>query len=261
MFCNGEPVDAALVSAALVNYGHFTSLQVRGGAVQGWALHMQRLQQGTRELFDATLDEGQLLDWLRQALQHGELVDASVRITVFARNFDFRRPLRAVPVDVLIAVSAPASRPALARSVLPLAYQRDLPHIKHIGTFPLFHHRRQAVQQGFDDAVFVDTAGRISEGSTWNIVFWDGAQVVWPQAAALRGTTEQLLVDGLQRQGERQLRREVMLDALAAFRGAAACNASGVWSLARIGDQHFGGSDELLLRLQQAQAHAAWQPL
>ena len=32
LFCNGEPADAALLSAALVNYGHFTSLQVRAGA-------------------------------------------------------------------------------------------------------------------------------------------------------------------------------------------------------------------------------------
>lgn len=261
LFCNGELADTALISAALVNYGHFTSLQVRNGAVQGWALHMQRLQQGTRELFDATLDEAQLLTWLREALQHCQVVDASARITVFARDFDFRQPLRAVPVDVLIAISAPGVMPPLARSVLPLAYQRDLPHIKHVGTFPLFQHRRQAMRQGFDDVLFVDAGGRVSEGSTWNIVFWDGAQVVWPQAAALRGTAEQLLIEGLQRQGEVQLHQEVMLNALPGFRGAAACNASGLWSLAQIGDRAFEGSDELVLRLRRALADAAWQPL
>ena len=77
LFCNGEPADAALLSAALVNYGHFTSLQVRAGAAQGWALHMQRLQQGTRELFDAELDEVQLRHWLRQALAQCGVVDAT----------------------------------------------------------------------------------------------------------------------------------------------------------------------------------------
>jgi 4-amino-4-deoxychorismate lyase len=261
LFCNGEPVDATLLSAALVNYGHFTSLQVRGGAMQGWALHMQRLQQGTRELFDATLDEAQLLAWLRQALQRCGVVDASVRITVFARDFDFRQPLRPVPVDVLIGIGAPAAAAPVARSVLPLAYQRDLPHIKHVGTFPLFHHRRQVMRQGFDDVLFVDAAGRISEGTTWNIAFWDGAQVVWPQAAALRGTSEQLLVEGLQRQGQAQIRRDVMLNALPGFCGAAACNASGLWPLVQIGGQRFEESGELVQRLQKALVQAPWLPL
>lgn len=261
MFCNGEPVDAALVGAALVNYGHFTSLQVRGGAVQGWALHMQRLQQGTRELFDVALEEARLLDWLRRALQCCRMTDASVRITVFARDFDFRQPLRAVPVDVLIAVAAPASVSPSPRSVLPLQYQRELPHIKHVGTFALFHHRRQAMRQGFDDVLFVDSGGRISEGSTWNIAFWDGAQVVWPQAAALRGTTEQMLVDGLQRVGARQIRQEVMLNALAGMGGAVACNASGLWPVAQIGGQRLEASAELLQDLQSALARTPWLQL
>ena len=138
LFCNGQLADAGALSAALVNYGHFTSLQVRGSAVQGLALHLERLQQGTRELFDSELDCAQVAAWLRQALHQLDAADASVRITVFSHRFDFRQPLRAVPVDVLIAIAAPATIPALARSVLPMPYQRELAHIKHVGTFPLF---------------------------------------------------------------------------------------------------------------------------
>lgn len=45
LLLNGEPpaVDD-LRALALVNYGHFTSLQVRGGAAQGLDLHLRRLQ-------------------------------------------------------------------------------------------------------------------------------------------------------------------------------------------------------------------------
>lgn len=261
VFCNGQPVDASLVGAALVNYGHFTSLQVRAGAVQGWALHLQRLRQGTRELFDTALDEPQLRHWLRQALAQCALEDASVRITVFSRAFDFRQPLRAVPVDVLVAISAPAAVPAGARAVLPVAYQRELPHLKHVGTFPLFQHRRMAMREGFDDALFVDAAGRVSEGSTWNIVFGDGRQVVWPQAAALRGTAEQLLAAALEREGAAQCRRELRLEELHAYSAAVACNASGLWPLARIGELGFAQSPALWQRLQQALAGEPWSPL
>ena len=38
--CNGQPVQVEDLLPALVNYGHFTSLQVRGHAVQGLDLHL-----------------------------------------------------------------------------------------------------------------------------------------------------------------------------------------------------------------------------
>ena len=261
LFCNGEPLDAALAGAALVNYGHFTSMQVRGGAVQGWALHLQRLQQGTRELFDAALDEAQLREWLRQALARCGMQDASLRITVFSRGFDFRQPLRAVPVDVLVGVGAPALPPAAGRAVLPVRYQREMPHLKHVGTFPLFHHRRMAMREGFDDALFVDATGRVGEGSTWNLAFLDGDEVAWPQAPALRGTAERLLVAGLERQGMAQSWREIPLEALPGLAGAVACNATGLWPLSRIGPCRFGHSEALLQRLRQVLAQEPWLPL
>ncbi|WP_269790507.1 aminotransferase class IV family protein [Stenotrophomonas sp. Iso1] len=261
LFCNGQPADATLLGAVLVNYGHFTSLQVRNGAVQGWSLHLRRLQQATHELFDTPLDVAQLCVWLEDALAQCGMRDASVRITVFSREFDFRQPLRVVPVDVLVGITAPVTMPTTARAVMSLRYQRELPHIKHVGTFPLFHHRRHAMREGFDDVVFVDEAGKVSEGSTWNLAFWDGAQVVWPQAAALRGVTEQLLMAGLDRLGQRQAQRALELTALTGFAGAVACNASGLWPLAQIDGVSFAQSDLLLQLLRRALGEAPWERL
>ncbi len=261
LFCNGMPADAPALAAALVNYGHFTSLQVRGGAVQGWARHVRRLQQASGELFDAVLDAQQLREWLKEALVQCGVDDASVRITVFSRAFDFRQPLRAVPVDVLVAVSAPAHMPATARAVLPVRHVRVLPHLKHVATFDLFHHRRQAMQAGFDDALFFDDAGRVSEGTTWNLALWDGAQVVWPQAAALRGITEQLLMAALAQAGQAQCQQEVGVAALAGYRGAVAGNATGLWPLARIGEVGLEDSVRLLEILQPALRQVPWERL
>jgi NodT family efflux transporter outer membrane factor (OMF) lipoprotein len=85
--------------------------------------------------------------------------------------------------------------PATARRLCSVAYQRDLPQLKHVGTFPLFEQRRRALQAGFDDALFVTDAAQVSEGSTWNIAFQCGEQIVWPQAPALRGTQELIRID------------------------------------------------------------------
>lgn len=255
VYCNGHRASADELAAALVNYGHFTSLQVRGAAVQGLDLHLRRLRQGTEALFGTVLEGSQVQGLIAQALQAEGVVDASVRVTVFSQAFDFRQPLRAVPVDVLVAVSAPVTLAATPRRVRSVVYQRELPHLKHVGTFPLFEHRRQALQAGFDDAVFVDAQGAISEGTTWNIAFGRGGGLVWPQAPALRGTQERLLQAGWG--GEPQL-APVRLDDLAGFDAAIGCNAAGVWPVASIDGVAFPRSDEVCGTARAVLLQAPW---
>lgn len=53
---NGRPATAeALAHPALVNYGHFTAMRVRGGRVRGLDAHLRRLDAATRELFGTGL--------------------------------------------------------------------------------------------------------------------------------------------------------------------------------------------------------------
>lgn len=85
--------------------------------------------------------------------------------------------------------------------------------------------------------------------------------MLWPQAEALRGTAEQLLVAGLEQLGMAQSWQAIPLDALPGVSGAVACNATGLWPLAGIGDCRFADSQALLERLRQALAQAPWRPL
>lgn len=261
VFCNGAEAAADDLAAALTNYGHFTSMQVRGGAVQGLELHLQRLRQGTAELFAGTLDDARVRAWMRQALDACGMADASLRVTVFSRRFDFRRPLQPLAVDVLVSVSGPVQASPQPLSLGSVAYRRELPHLKHVGTFPLFQHRRQALLAGFDDALFVTADGLVSEGATWNIGFWDGQDVTWPRAPALRGTTERLLMDGLQAREQGQVQREVALAELRDFSGAVTCNASGLWPVARIDGAGFPESGPFRQRLLAVLQERPWEPL
>ncbi|AKC87558.1 aminotransferase class IV [Pseudoxanthomonas suwonensis] len=263
---NGAPADAepgALRALAQTNYGHFTALRVRDGAAQGLELHFARLRQGNAELFDAALDEAAARGWMRQAADAAG-GDCAMRVTVFSRHFDYRQPLREVALDVLVSAAAPAAPSTRALRVRTCRFLRPLPQIKHVGTFPLFHHRRQALKAGYDDALFVDGEGadaRIAEGSVWNIGFWDGAGVVWPEAPALRGTTERLLQDGLKAQGLAQQVRPVTLAELPRFRAAFATNANGVQPIAAIDSVEYADAPELMRLLAAAAAHAPWDPL
>ena len=255
--CNGQPAQVEDLLPALVNYGHFTSLQVRGHAVQGLDLHLARLSQATRELFGSELDAAQVQGWMAQALRQARLADASLRVTVYSRRFDFRNPLAAVPVDVLVAASAPVTLTA-SRRVRSVAWQRELPQLKHVGTFGLFAERRAAMAEGFDDVLFVTADGEMCEGSTWNLAVHDGERLLWPQAPALRGTAEALLK---QYWPGAQLTRPLALAELDGVKAAFACNASGLWALEAIDGHVLPGSQALAEQGRVVLAAVAWDGL
>ncbi|MBQ6640428.1 MAG: aminotransferase class IV [Saccharopolyspora sp.] len=220
MEINGEPATPEQVRSAQT-YGHFTSMQVRDGAVAGWRHHLRRLADSSQELFGRPLEPGRVAELVRSALRDMPAA-VSVRVNVFARS---GVPVQPVDPDLLVIVAGPeTSEPGPPMRVRSIGYERDLAHLKHYDFLGVLHRRRQAQAAGFDDVLFVDRRGRISEGSIWNIAFWDGERVVWPEADMLCGITMQVLAEGLDRIGVPQVQRPVLLDELPALRAAFATN-------------------------------------
>ena len=152
------------------------------------------------------------------------------------------------------ALRAPASEPtAVPLRLKSFRYSRALAHVKHVGTFPLFHYRRLAQQAGFDDAVFVDAGGSISEGSIWNIGFFDGDGIVWPDAPQLAGVAMQLLQAGLARAGIASAVKPVALSEIDRFWSAFFTNSSNpVRPIASIDAVGFEPDPALASRLRDA---------
>lgn len=262
LLINGQLVDDdSLAIPALINYGHFSSMQVREGSVRGLSLHLERLDRSTRELFGTPLPHERVRKIIRAALA-GDRAPLSLRINVFSRAFDTNNPERPVAVDLLTGVRPgvePSREPLRLRSV---QYQRDVPHIKHVATLGLFNQRRLARLAGFDDAVFVDEAGRISEASIWNIAFDDGERIVWPQAPMLRGITMQLMQIALRNMGVPSVACEVRLDELSRFRGAFLMHSADVARpVACIDDHVFEVDEQLISRLWGGYAVHPWEPV
>lgn len=251
LFLNGTPPAADDLQFAVVNnYGHFTAMRVEDGAVRGLDLHLDRLAQATRELFSSDLDRDLLRAWLRNAIgvTQGKL---SLRVNVFSRAFDRARPLASAAPDVLISLApSPAETHAPLR-LKSFRYARELPHIKHVGTFPLFHYRGLAQRAGYDDALFVDDDGVISEASIWNIGFFDGKRIVWPQAPQLDGVGMQLLRRGLAQLGVADDVRLVRLADLRTFHAAFVTNGATIARLVSEADGRTFALDAELIRLHE----------
>ena len=240
---NGRAPDlAATQRLATWNYGHFTSMQVRGGAVRGLALHVARLADANEEFFGWTTgvdDEHRVRELIRHAL--GGSADASVRVG-FVPAAD-----PGAPPDVLVSVTDPAPedpRPPLRVRTDP--YRRDWPEHKHAATMGLTVAYRRAVAAGYDDALFVGPGNLVSEGTTWNVALFDGDRVVWPQAPMLRGITMVLLQVAMTMRGTPWTTRPVDAAELPLMAGAAAANSiCPAQPIASVDGVGFGPDDKL----------------
>jgi branched-chain amino acid aminotransferase len=178
-------VDPVLLRAT--GFGHFTSMQVRDGRVDGLDLHFERLDRSTREIFDQPLPADRVRSTLRAALDEADSGDVSIRINVFATH----------ELHLLTRVSPPLEPATQPVRLLAVQHERTVPHLKHTGTFDLIYYGREAEQAGYDSAVFHTASGEISEATIWNICFARGSRIVFPSAPVLPGIRQQLLQRGL----------------------------------------------------------------
>jgi branched-subunit amino acid aminotransferase/4-amino-4-deoxychorismate lyase len=226
---NGRPVTVEeLQTLALTNYGSFTSLRVEDGHVRGLTLHLDRLARDSGILFGVDLDREHIRGLVRRVAP--AVGTATIRVTVFDPETDLGHPDRADNPGILVTRRPAGVLPLPPLSVQSTVYRREVPHVKGVGLFASLHHRRTAQLDGFDDALFVDEDGVISEGGTWNIGFYDGNRIIWPTAAALPGITMLLLQDA-----HKHTDIPVTLSDLSTMHAAFATNAAiGVRAIARI---------------------------
>jgi branched-subunit amino acid aminotransferase/4-amino-4-deoxychorismate lyase len=212
-----------LTPLAFAGYAHFTAMQVRGGQIRGLDLHLERLRRASETLFGQALPDDSVRSYLRAALDAGP-AELSLTATLYspAGEFTVAGP-DAVP-EVLVRTGSPSSGPAGPLRLDAFEYERVLPAVKHVGEVAKTYYLRRAVERGFDDAAFLDRRGRLSEGSIWNLAFWDGEAVVWPIADMLAGTTMGIVRRQLERLGVAQREQEVTLADLPALAGAVVMN-------------------------------------
>nr|WP_272954622.1 aminotransferase class IV [Kribbella sandramycini] len=185
MLLNGQPLHTVTTELLrATTYAHFTSMQVRSGHVDGLDLHLERLDRSTREVFGRPLAADRVRSTLRAGLDRTD-GDATFRLTIVGG------------ADLLLRIEAPIAPATTPLRLQPVEHQRALPHLKHTGSFDLIYFGRRAQEAGYDDAVFHNATGAISEATIWNICFARGATITFPSAPVLNGIRQQVLQRGL----------------------------------------------------------------
>ena len=236
-------------AAAPWGWGHFTSFIWPLPQAQRHA-HWARLLHDSAAL-NLTLPAMQpehfwqaLADWLPQ----NTASDASrwrVRLCSTAQAQRWQDTQHPAPA-VLTAESEPFT-PCNAVKPLRLlatAYSKPLPHIKHLGLTEAILHRQHAIVQGFDDALWVNPEGIITETTNANVIFKTsrGYHTAHPlRDGCLPGTQRARVIEELTAMGqtvdETGLPSELLRRAPETLLGAWALNAvQGVVPIAAIGE-------------------------
>ncbi|WP_427791920.1 aminotransferase class IV [Brevundimonas diminuta] len=249
LWIDGRPAGIEdLGHQALINYGALTSFAVEEGGVRGLDRHLDRLNRSAVELFGEAVAEDRLRDQIRTALAGRD--DAWLRVSLFFRELSLRQPDWIGAPQVMISVAPPPSPLPDGVRLQSQVYGREAPHLKHVATMGLLRARRVARLAGYDDALFVDAEGLISEGSLWNVGFIQGDAVVWPDAPMLDGVAQTLIREALDRAGSPQREAVVRLTDLTRFDGAFLCNsATPAAGIAAIDDHVFSGAADAVQHL------------
>jgi branched-subunit amino acid aminotransferase/4-amino-4-deoxychorismate lyase len=248
----GPPTGAALHHRALVNYGHFTSMQVRGWRVRGLDLHLRRLREATAELFGTDLDAERVRGYLRSALADDGA--ATVRVDVF------RLPTAGMP-SVMVSTRPPTEAPTDPQRLRTVVFQRPVAHLKHAGTFPQIYYGALAGLEGFDDALFVGADGTIYEGGITNIGFVERDHVVWPEGPVLAGITMQLLERALPAYGMSTSRNTVRLSDVDYFSAVFVANSTGIAPVGRVDGHELSTDENAMAAILRAYQAIPWDPI
>ncbi len=255
---DGMPVDADdLAVLALTNYGHFTSMRIDDQRVRGLSHHLERLVRDCRTVFDADLDAQRVQELIRRAVGD-DTGSFMVRVTIFDPALGMGHPGAMAEPRVLVTTRPAATLPLPPLRVRSVGYRRDMPAVKHVGLFGTLRCRREAQRNGFDDALFIDAGSFISEGGTWNIGFFDGEHVVWPDADCLTGVTMRLL----RQVHERTIVAPVGLSAVPDMWAAFVTNAAiGVRAVGAIDDMELNDDHPVVEVLRREYAGIPGEPL
>jgi branched-subunit amino acid aminotransferase/4-amino-4-deoxychorismate lyase len=256
-----EPTHEDLRDAALNAYGHFTAMQVRDGRTRGLDLHLARLDAANRELFGEPLDGERVRELIRHALSgggdgsEGAARDASVRVIVRREGSGHG----ASSVRVFVTVRPPFTMPPDASQRLKSArYVRAVPHIKRPGDFGQAYYIDRAVDAGYDDALLVADDGTVAEAGIANIAFFDGDNVIWPDAPVLAGITMQAVAPRLAEYGMPSRTARVLLADVGGFAGACVTNSRGIAAVSAIDEVELPIAAEFVKAMNAAYDAVAW---
>ena len=187
---NGEISESpGLSDAILLGDGVFETLRSYGGKLFAVAEHFERLERGLIEVGGSLAaypwyGREVILAGVEKILSHDAIPSGALRISIYSDG-------NWILTHKSYSPSAQALRCTLMRR------DHEALTFKSSSYSMRLRARRLAERSGFDDAIFVDSEGEISELSTSNLIALIDGELITPrlESGALPGVTRKLLIE------------------------------------------------------------------
>jgi branched-chain amino acid aminotransferase len=208
LWLNGAILDAAAARIDPADRGFtlgdglFETIRVAGGKPVFWSAHCARLRAGAAVLgITVPYHDAALARAILDLLAANSLTEAAFRLTV-TRGPAARGvlPAGAENPTILITASPMPPPPPPARAIICTVTRRNeaspLSRIKSLNYLDSILARQEAARRGADEAILLNTAGRVAEASAANIFLIRGGGIFTPPVAegALPGIMRAMLI-------------------------------------------------------------------
>lgn len=172
----------------------FTSFRTYGGKAPFLREHITRLQLGSQFLFQLNLNEESVFSGVKSLLNESNGEDLRLRITFFKTNNELDFFISARPLDHQEGKAVKMFK-AFKRRVPGL-----IPSYLKVGNYAETNLEiKRAVENGYDDVIFLDNHNQVTECSTSNIFSIKGDGIYTPaeNGLFLNGITRQKIIEAI----------------------------------------------------------------
>ncbi|MCU0538310.1 MAG: aminotransferase class IV [Desulfobacterales bacterium] len=177
----------------LRGYGCFDFMRTYRGKVIFIKEHVQRLFRSAREIgIELPWTETEIADLVRETLRHNPPVESSVRVLVTGGpSPDFITPQGKPRIAIMVSPLSPYPPGWYAEGarVITVPYSRPIPGAKSIDYIRAILVLAEARRKGAIEALYVDPAGSVREGTTSNVFTFQSGALVTPDRGILHGIT------------------------------------------------------------------------
>ena len=209
VWLNGDLVDQPMIPATdrgfALGDGLFETMRLAGGQVRHWPRHLARLHHGAGILaLPIPVDDHALAQAVADLAAANQMGDAVLRLTL-TRGSGPRGLLPPEhPTPTLMIAMAPVPPPlGPARVTVSHVTRRNefspLCAIKTLNYLDMILARQDAQSRGFDDAIVLNTAGKVAESTVSSLFAVLNGQLVTPPArdGVLLGVVRSLVIEHL----------------------------------------------------------------
>jgi branched-chain amino acid aminotransferase len=183
----------------LRGYGCFDFMRTYNGKVIFVKDHVQRLFRSARQIgIDLPVSETELIHWVEETLKHNPPVESNVRILVTGGSSpDFITPQDRPRIAIMVAplTQYPQTWYTDGAKIITVPYARAIPGAKSIDYIRAIMVLAEARQKGAIEAVYLDPAGWVREGTTCNIFAFIDGRLATPGTGILNGITRQKVLE------------------------------------------------------------------